>query len=73
MGNIPKGDKNEIDNKATAADSASDNTSEVDKATAPPEVLVKKKVMVTCSSAPACVGSSMSREFHSVSRCSTTY
>jgi hypothetical protein len=43
MGNIPKGDKNEIDNKTTAADSASDDTSEVDEATAPLEVLVKKK------------------------------
>jgi hypothetical protein len=42
MGNIPKGDKVEIDNKATAADSASDDTSEVDEATAPLEVLVKK-------------------------------
>lgn len=39
MGNI-KGDKNEIDNKAFATDSASDD---VDEATAPPEVLVKKK------------------------------
>ena len=43
MGNVPKGDKNEIDNKATATDSASDDTSEVDEATAPLEVLVKKK------------------------------
>ena len=43
MGKTPKGDKNEIDNKTTAADSASDDTSEVDEATAPLEVLVKKK------------------------------
>jgi len=43
MGSIPKGAKNEIDNKATASDSASDNTSEVDEATAPLEVSVKKK------------------------------
>ena len=43
MGNVPKGDKKEIDNKATAADSASDDTSEVDEATVPLEVLVKKK------------------------------
>ena len=35
MGNIPKGDKNEIDNKATAA---SDDTSEVDEATSPLDV-----------------------------------
>ena len=41
MGNVPKGDKNEIDNKATATDSASDDTSEVDEATAPLDVLVR--------------------------------
>ena len=42
MGNIPKGDKNEIDNKATAADGALDDTSEMDEATAPLVMLVKK-------------------------------
>lgn len=41
--NIPKEDKNKIANKAIAADSSSDDTGEVDEATAPLDVLVKKK------------------------------
>jgi len=43
MGKTLKGDKNEIDNKATAADSASHDSSEVNEATTPLEVLAKKK------------------------------
>nr|CAI94747.1 phosphate transporter [Hebeloma cylindrosporum] len=43
MDNIPKGDKGEIENKTRAVDSSSADTSDVDEATAPVDVLVKKK------------------------------
>jgi len=51
-----KGDINEIDNKGNAVDGESDNTSEVDEATAPLEVLIKKKAHFSGTLPLTCIG-----------------